>query len=60
MEVQIARVDAIKAILEDFIEWARKNTPDQEANRDEPHCWEVALLSLIKRSGAASETWCAR
>ena len=38
-------VDAIKAILEDFIEWARKNTPDQEANRDEPHCWEVALLS---------------
>ena len=38
-------VDAIKAVLEDFIKWARKNTPDQEANRDEPHCWEVALLS---------------
>ena len=38
-------VDAIKAVLEEFIGWARKNTPDQEANRDEPDCWEVALLS---------------
>ena len=38
-------VSAIKTFLEEFIEWARNNIPDQEANRDEPHCWEVALLS---------------
>jgi RecA/RadA recombinase len=38
-------VKAIKTVLQDFISWARFNTPDHQANRDEPHCWEVALLS---------------
>ena len=38
-------VDAIKAVLEKFIEWAKINKPHHDANRDDPHCWEVALLS---------------
>ena len=38
-------VEAIEVVLKQFIAWARTNTPDQDANRDEPHCWEVALLS---------------
>ena len=38
-------IQAIKAILEDFMVWAKGNQPQQGANRDEPECWEVALLS---------------
>ena len=38
-------VDAIKTVLEKFIEWAKVNKPHHDANRDDPHCWEVALLS---------------
>lgn len=38
-------IQAIKSILEDFIVWAKNNQPQKGANRDEPECWEVALLS---------------
>jgi hypothetical protein len=39
-------ISAVKNILEDFIEWARKNPPPiNNDNRDDKARWEVALLS---------------
>ena len=30
---------------EHFVNWARENKPPFGANRDDPDCWEIALLS---------------
>jgi len=39
-------IAAIKKILQEFIEWARKNPPPKDnENRDDKERWEVALLS---------------
>lgn len=39
-------IKAIRKILEEFIDWARKNPPsDENENRDDKERWEVALLS---------------
>ena len=39
-------IKSIKIILQDFLEWARKNPPPKEnENRDDKQRWEVALLS---------------
>jgi hypothetical protein len=38
-------INAIKQVLQHFIEWARHNKPHNGANRDDTECWEIALLS---------------
>ena len=44
--VNSKEIAAIKKILQDFIEWARKNPPPKDnQNRDDKERWEVALLS---------------
>ena len=44
--VNTKEISAVKKILEDFIEWARKNPPPKNNdNRDDTERWEVALLS---------------
>ena len=51
-------VDAIEVVLRDFINWARENKPPFMHRR--PDCWEIALLFLIRLSGADCVIWCGR